>query len=224
VAAVARLVSRAPHEPARTRELVHDVDAAAAVDGEEHVDAIAAHALYLADDAVEADDRHIGPHFAPRAIDDEARHAEELGQVLAHDLRADEIAGHRFAQAEEPLHAPELDLVLLEPSDAVAKARVLVLEALVIGLHLDEVDVVAPEVRHLAREQARDVLDGRRDAHDGPIDGVELARIADARAKEEEGDRQQKGDDERVPVAAVGIHESTEKRRSTIGLSRSSPP
>jgi hypothetical protein len=218
VAAVARLVARASNESARAGELVHDVDAASAVDGQQHVDAVARHALHLPDDAVEPDDRHVGAHFTSGAVDDEARHAEELGQVLAHDLRADEIAGHRFAQPEQPLHAPELDLVLLEAPHAVLEARVLVFEALMIGLHLDEVNVVAPEVRHLAREKARDVLNGRRDAHHGAVDGVELARVADARTKEEKWDRQQECDDERVPVAAVGIHGESRNRRPTTGL------
>ena len=90
---------------------------------------------------------------APRSSDD-ARDAEELGDVLADDLRADEVAGQRLAELEQALAAAVLGLVLLEPAHLLAEARVLVGEPLVVGLHVDEVDVVPQRFETPARERS----------------------------------------------------------------------
>src|SRR5258708_36046712 len=84
--------------------------------------------------------RHVGPDLPARSVDDQARHPEEVSQILADDLGTDQIAGHRLAQSEKTLDAMELDFFLLESLDPIFQARILVRAALLIGFHLDPID------------------------------------------------------------------------------------
>ena len=99
---------------------------------------------------------------ARAAVEDDARDAEELGEVLADHLGAHEIARERLAELQEPPELAVLGLLLLEAMDLLAKARVLVGEPLVVGLHVDEIDVALPEVRDAAREARCRELDRAR--------------------------------------------------------------
>jgi hypothetical protein len=51
----------------------------------------------------------VGPHVARASIEHHARDAEELGEVLADDLRADGLSGG-LAQLEQALELAVLDL------------------------------------------------------------------------------------------------------------------
>ena len=64
----------------RCRRLRHD--------RELHVDRVARDVQDRADHAVRGDDGHVRPDVARALVEDHARHAKELGEVLADDLRA----------------------------------------------------------------------------------------------------------------------------------------
>ena len=115
LARVARRIARAAHEAARVRALVLDVDAERRVDGELHVHRVARDVQHGADDAVGRDHGHVRPDVARALVEHDARDAEELGEVLADDLRADGRLGHRVAELQQ---APELAVLGLAPARA----------------------------------------------------------------------------------------------------------
>ena len=126
LARVARRVAGAAHEAARVRALVLDVDAERRVDRELHVDRVARDVEHRADDAVGRDDRHVRPDVARAAVEDDARDAEELGEVLADDLRADGVARQSISRSWRRRRSSlVLDLRLLERGARCSRRRAL---------------------------------------------------------------------------------------------------
>jgi hypothetical protein len=142
----------------------------------------------------------VRPHVARALVEHEARHAEELREVLAHDLRAHRVARHRVLQLQQPAELPVLDLHLLEPVDLLAEARVVVGEALVVLLHVRQVDVVVPDTAGAARERRRRHLDGGRHAEDGVVHRVLVLGRLHVRLQNEEGHREEQDDDRGVAI------------------------
>ena len=193
LARVARRVARAAHEAARVRALVLDVDAERRVDRELDVDRVARDVEHRADDAVGRDDRHVRPHVARALVEHDARDAEELGEVLADDLRADRLAGasSRFSCRRRRSWRFST-CVLLERVHLLAQARVVVREPL----------VVAPSRRRGRRSRpttsptpratvAAADLDGRRHAQDRAIERALVLGRLHVRLEDEERHREQ---------------------------------
>ena len=198
LAGVALRVARAADEAARVGALVLDVDAERRVDRELHVHRVARDVEHLADDAVRRDDRHVRADVARPPVEDDARDAEELGlKSLPTTCALTRLGGIGLSELEEAAEALVLGLLLLEAVHLLAKARVVVGEALVVGLHVDEVDVVAPDVRDPAREARRAVLDRRRDAEHGAVERVLVLRVLHVRREHEERDGEEHDDDAR---------------------------
>lgn len=193
----------AANEAARAGALDDDVDPEVGVDDELHVDGVARHALDGADDAAERDDRHVALDVAAAAIDREPIDPEILGDLLADDLRGEDVARQALAQPEQSLQAPVLRFLRLEPTHALFQARRVEREPLVVGLHIDEINVVAPKVRETPRKPSRPLLNRLAHPHDRPIELPPLLRIADVRAQKQERHEQR---DEENPHVADRLH------------------
>jgi hypothetical protein len=201
VARVFALVAGAAGEAARPGALHDHVDAAARVDDQAHVDGVARALQRRPHHAVGREHGQVGPDVAVLAIERHARDAEELVGVLADHLRAHHVDAEAGLEIEQALEPTVLFLEGLELAHALLEAGVLRGEARVVLLHVDQVDVVAPEVRDPAGERGRRVLNGRRDADDDLVGPGDLLGIAHAGAEEPERHRQREQHDHEVAVA-----------------------
>jgi hypothetical protein len=126
---------------------------------------------------------------------------EELVGVLSDHLGAHEVGLEIAPEIEQATQAPVLVLERLELADALAEARVLRGEARVVFFDVDEIDVVAPEVRDPAGQRGRRVLDRGGDPDDHFVRPRDLLRVFHARAQEPERHRQREQHDHEIAVA-----------------------
>src|SRR5690606_41960602 len=95
---------------------------------------------------------------------------------------------------------------VVELAQARAEPRILVGEPVVVLFHVHEVDVLTDEGGHTARQRRGRILERRRDAEDGLVEGRQLTRVSNARAAKERRGGEPKYHEDDVPVALEGAH------------------